>query len=309
MDKKIVILGQGQVGKALQGIFNKEAKIFTRSDIDFSNLGNLNFNLHMMLDEINISCIINCIAYTNVDKAENEEKELAQIVNANALEILALYCENKDIPLFHFSTDFVFDGTKETFYTEEDQPNPINVYGKTKLLGEEILLNTWNKVMIFRIAWVYSIHFNHNFVAKIIYAMLNNTQISVPDDQIGNLCNVFDLSVLLVAVINKILQNINNGESIKWGIYHISPLGFESRYNIAKKILHTLKITSNNDDIKAIEVIPIATSSLNTNVQRPLNSCLGSRKFFKEFLQGMPDWCFSLHNATQKIYQKIINEK
>ena len=298
--KQIIILGNGQLGKACYLEFGNDAIVFSRDKIDFSDILNLKLNLHILLDDIDILCIINCAAYTNVDKAENEDRELADIINGKAVETIGLYCKTRAIPLLHFSTDFVFDGTAPEPYNEKDEPNPINGYGASKLLGEKLLLNAHDQVLIFRIAWVYSVNFNTNFVSKVIIAMSKNSQISIPDDQIGNLCNVFDLSKLL----HKILDKIPDNEIINWGIYNIASLGFESRYSIVKRILKTSQIIDSKF-IKATEILPISTQSLNSAVQRPLNSRLNSQKLFDSFGLRMPDWIFSLHNATQKIIQKL----
>jgi len=301
--KKIVILGNGQLGKACFHEFESDCLVFARNKIDFSDILNLKFNLHLLLDEIDILCIINCVAYTNVDKAESEDKDLANVINGNAVKILGQYCQTRDLPLIHFSTDFVFDGSGENSYLETDQTNPINVYGSSKLLGEKLLLDIYHKVLIFRIAWVYSTSFNTNFVVKIINAMSKNNQISVPNDQIGNLCNVFDL----VKVLRKVTDKIKNNEIIDWGIYHISPLGFESRYSITQRILKTSQVIGSTF-IKTTTILPVTTESLNTSVKRPLNSRLNSHKFFNTFKIGMADWTFSLHNATQKIIQRLESD-
>jgi dTDP-4-dehydrorhamnose reductase len=298
--KQIVILGNGQLGKACYNEFGNDSILFTRDKIDFSDISNLKLNLHILLDDIDILCMINCAAYTNVDKAENENRELADIINGKAVETIGLYCKTRAIPLLHFSTDFIFDGTSPEPYNEKDEPNPINGYGASKLLGEKLLLDSYDKVLIFRIAWVYSVSFNTNFVSKVIIAMSKNSQISIPDDQIGNLCNVFDLSKLLHKIVDKIVDN----EIINWGIYNIAPLEFESRYSIVKRILKTSQIIDSKF-IKATEILPISTQSLNSAVQRPLNSRLNSQKLFDSFGLRMPDWIFSLHNATQKIIQRL----
>ncbi len=298
--KQIIILGNGQLGKACYLEFGNDAIVFARDKIDFSDISNLKLNLHILLDNIDILCIINCVAYTNVDKAENEDRELADIINGKSVETIGLYCKTRDIPLLHFSTDFIFDGTAPEPYNEQDEPNPINGYGASKLLGEKLLLNSYDKVLIFRIAWVYSVNFNTNFVSKVIIAMSKNSQISIPEDQIGNLCNVFDLSKLLHKIVDKILNN----DIINWGIYNIAPIEFESRYSIVQRILKTSRIIDSKF-IKATEILPISTKSLNSAVQRPLNSRLNSQKLFDSFGLRMPDWIFSLHNATQKIIQRL----
>ena len=298
--KQIIILGNGQLGKACYLEFGNDAIVFARDKIDFSDISNLKLNLHILLDNIDILCIINCVAYTNVDKAENEDRELADIINGKSVETIGLYCKTRDIPLLHFSTDFIFDGTAPEPYNEQDEPNPINGYGATKLLGEKLLLDSYDKVLIFRIAWVYSVNFNTNFVSKVIIAMSKKSQISIPDDQIGNLCNVFDLSKLL----HKIVDKISNNDIINWGIYNIAPIEFESRYSIVQRILKTSRIIDSKF-IKTAEILPISTQSLNSAVQRPLNSRLNSQKLFDSFGLRMPDWIFSLHNATQKIIQRL----
>ena len=154
----------------------------------------------------------------------------------------------------------------------------------------------------------YSVTFNNNFVVKIINAMSKNEQISVPDDQIGNLCNVFDLAKVIGKIVSRIESDRQSEKETPWGLYHVSPLGFESRHNIAERILHTANVSGYTDFIKTKKIIPITTESINSPVNRPLNSRLNSRKFFNTFSCGMSDWCFSLHNATQKIIQRLKSD-
>ncbi len=181
--------------------------------------------------------VINAAAYTNVDLAETE-KDKAMAVNAEGPGWLARECNRRRIPLIHYSTDFVFDGTKRTPYTETDKPNPINVYGLSKLKGEEAIQAETDSALIFRLAWLYSARGN-NFVTKFLEWAAKYETVRVVDDQIGNPTWARFVAEATACVL---AQSLPSGLSLdEWvrernGIYHLTSAGEASRYDWACKI-------------------------------------------------------------------------
>ncbi len=292
-----IILGDGQIGSAVKRILENSLQ-FAREDIDFSNDKLLKPRLHELLDPLKINSIINTIAYTNVDKAE-EEKELCEMVNAKSVKILAEYCHERDIPLIHYSTDFVFDGTKPKPYIETDTPNPISHYGKTKLLGDQYIERCHDKYLIFRVSWVYCILCDGNFVRKILKAAKVNKELSIVDDQIGGLSSAHDIAALTCAIIKE-LKMVN--EKNLWGLYNMSPKKFVSRFDAAKTMLKMAKKHS----VQKLEKVVLRkskTDNQNAKAKRPLNSRLDSSKLKQTFGIEMPKWKYSLDRGLHFLYK------
>ena len=209
---------------------------------------------------------INCAAYTAVDKAE-EEVDKAYLLNAIAVKNLAEACKTFGAVLIHISTDFVFDGSKRTPYTEEDTPNPLSVYGKSKLQGEEYIQKIWNKHFIVRTSWLYS-EYGNNFVKTMLRLAETRDEISVVNDQIGSPTYAGDLASFLLEIINK--------PSKDYGIYHYSNEGEISWYDFAVEIFKQHK--------KAVRVVPIPTSAYPTAAKRPAYSVLDLTKTRRMFI-------------------------
>lgn len=210
----------------------------------------------------NPEAIIHCGAYTLVDKAE-EEKELCKMVNATSTKEIANCSKELDIPMIYISTDYVFDGTKNGEYTEDDLPNPINVYGKTKYEGEMYVQEILEKYYIVRISWVFGENGN-NFIDTMLRLSKERESLSVINDQVGSPTYTKDLARLLVDML----------KTNKYGIYHATNEGYCTWYEFAREIF---KIA--NVDVK---VNKINTCEYPTKARRPLNS-----KMSKEKLKNM----------------------
>lgn len=198
---------------------------------------------------------VNCAAYTAVDKAESEP-EKAKAVNTFGAKNLAVACKENNTVLIHISTDFVFDGKQNTPYTEEDETNPINVYGKTKRDGELEIENVLEEYFIIRTSWLYS-QYGNNFVKTILKLSQEKEEINVVNDQIGSPTYALDLANFILNIICR--------ESKKYGVYHFSNNGEISWYDFAIEIVNLFKL-----DIK---VNPIKTSSYISLAPRP-NYCV-----------------------------------
>ena len=225
--------------------------------------------------------VINTAAFTNVDDAENDEATALKI-NAEAPRYLAKACKKIDIPLFHLSTDYVFDGKRRTPYSETDQTNPINAYGRTKLLGEKFIQDEVDKYIILRVSSVFSEH-NKNFVKTIIDLIKSKQILNVVDDQI---CAPTSANCISKSLSDIIVYLKNNPDFKNWGIYHYCGDSKISRYEFAK-IIHD--IASKNLKIDC-NLSPIKSSTLINSALRPNYSILSCNKIKKNFNISKCDW-------------------
>jgi len=222
------------------------------------------------IENIKPEAIIHCAAYTEVDKAEDEE-ELCRRVNAIATKEIAECAKKLDIPMIYISTDYVFDGTKDGEYTEEDIPNPINVYGKTKYEGELYVQELLEKYYIVRISWVFGENGN-NFIDTMLRLSKDRNSLNVINDQMGSPTYTKDLAPLLVDMI----------ETDKYGIYHATNEGYCTWYEFAREIFKISKID--------IEVNSINTSEYHTKARRPMNSKMSKEKINKNRYTMLRNW-------------------
>ena len=243
--------------------------------------------IKIFTDKNKIDLIINCAAYTAVDRAESEKK-LADLINHKAVQNLAEVSKQKNITLIHISTDYVFDGKNYKPYTEEDKTNPQGIYGLTKLKGEESFRNSEAKGIIIRTSWVYS-SFGHNFV-KTMLRLKDRGELGVVFDQVGTPTYARDLAKTILEIIDKSFEKLN---SFKAEIFHFSNEGVCSWYDFAKAIFEIKDI-----DIK---IDPIETKDYPTPAKRPHYSVLNKNKIKKEFNIKIPYWRDSLKNCLKEI--------
>tara|TARA_B100000242_G_scaffold97139_1_gene66663 strand:+ start:2704 stop:3561 length:858 start_codon:yes stop_codon:yes gene_type:complete len=271
----ILVLGaKGQLGSEIEAIscdFHQYNFLFTDSfelDITKHQL----VNDYIELNKINV--IINCAAYTNVEKAESEP-ELADKINHIAVGNLAKTAKKKNIKLIHISTDYVFDGESQKPYNELDATNPQTTYGKTKLNGEKAIkkINPLNSVII-RTSWVYS-KYGKNFVKTMLELAKKNKEISIVSDQMGCPTNAADLAKLILEIIPKIKNSTVQ-------IYHYSNEGECSWYDFAKEIF--------NFTNHCINLKPIDSRSYTPSVKRPTYSVLSKNKIIKSFDVEVLHW-------------------
>jgi len=285
----LVTGGNGQLGSELKEIAADHPDynfIFT----DVSELDITNHNVVKDFIKTNkIDVIINCAAYTAVDKAESEP-ELADAINHLAVANFAQIAKENNIKLIHISTDYVFDGTNEKPYLETDKPNPQSVYGKTKLDGELAMqrINPVNSIII-RTSWLYS-NYGNNFVKTMIKRGKTKDEISVVSDQTGSPTNAADLAIVILTILQKI--NTNSVE-----VFHYSNEGICSWYDFAKAIFEIMNLGVN---LKQIE-----SSRLSTIAKRPYNSHMEKQKIKQSYQLDIPGWKESLHNFFIKNYRLI----
>jgi dTDP-4-dehydrorhamnose reductase len=290
MTTNILIIGKnGQIANALIENFKLEKTGFNvlvkdSSELDFSNSVTLQENLKNISTSINL--IINCAGYTNVDKAE-EEQELCDQINHQAVKILADFCKEKNILLIHYSTDYVFDGSGDKPFDEDNQENlqPLNYYGKTKLLSEQALKNSGCNYVIFRISWIYDKRSTtKNFVNTIKRLALEKEEINVVDDQIGSPTSAEFVASNTIRFIWKITVENFGDNLIKFDknltnqIYHLNNGELMSWHEFACKIVADLQKTS--VEIKLKKINKILSAEYKTKATRGLNSRLNNKKFF-----------------------------
>lgn len=279
----IVIFGKnGQISSKFNELFKLEEGFsvthYSSKDIDFSDLIKLELFLEKMA--VKPSFIINCAAYTNVDKAE-DEKELADIINHKAVAIIANYCKKHDVKLIHYSTDYVFDGSGDQAFTEDNAENlhPINHYGKTKLSGEKAILKSGCDYLIFRISWIYNTNpTSKNFVNTIKRLAKEKEALEIIDDQIGSPTSSDFVASNTIRIIKKIKDS---NQDFPNGTYHLNNGRFISWYRFAVDIIDDLKRSF--EILKVKKINTINSSQYVTKAVRPLNSRLDNSKVREVF--------------------------
>lgn len=285
MNNILVTGGNGQLGSELKELdpkFPDYNFLFTDvSDLDITD----HFAVREFINDNNISIIINCAAYTAVDKAE-EQTDLANAINHLAVANFAQIAKDKNIKLIHISTDYVFDGTNQKPYIETDTPNPQSVYGQTKLDGELAVqqINPVNAVII-RTSWVYS-KFGNNFVKVMLRLGGESDELNVVADQIGSPTYAGDLAKAILTMLPQI-----KNETVE--LFHYSNEGVCSWCDFAKKIFDIKGITIR---LKAIE-----SSAYPTKAKRPYYSILNKRKIRDKFNLTIPHWTKSLEKMMSNI--------
>ena len=291
---KILLTGKnGQVGFELAKKLSALGEVIAtdREELDLADPD----AIRVFIDQIKPDIIINPAAYTAVDKAESEP-DLAYQINTLAPEVLAEKARELDIPLIHFSTDYVFDGLKQEAYVEIDPTNPQSVYGKTKHDGEEKIRNH-PKHIILRTSWVFGSHGN-NFLKTILRLIMEKESLNIVSDQWGSPASSCMLADATFKIVDTILKNKNFND---YGTYHVTSEGETNWHAYASLIsseamkLH-LKVKCTPDQIH-----PILTSEYPTAAKRPFNSRLNTDKLKKTFMLELPHWESEVKKALREI--------
>ncbi len=291
MQKKILVTGaNGQLGseiKELHADYHQFKFVFT--DLDTLDLQNEKKVEHF-IEKNKFHYIINCAAYTAVDKAE-EDHETAYKINCDAVKYLAVSAQKTHSIIIHISTDYVFDGQSKRPYKETDQTNPQSIYGKSKLEGENILKKYCPESIIIRTSWLYS-QFGNNFVKTMIRLGKEKDSLNVVADQKGTPTYAADLAKTIMEIITWVEQK----ENLPVGIYHYSNMGETTWYDFAVAI-HELS------NILGCEVKPVTTQEYPVKASRPAYSVFDKNKIQQTFQLIIPDWKESLKKCISIIEQ------
>ena len=292
---RILIVGAaGQLGRELQRSFAGRGELLCR-DKESVDLA-IEEQVNAMVEEAAPDLILNAAAYTAVDRAESEP-ELAMAINAMAPRVLAEQARKRDILMVHYSTDYVFDGGKQGPWVESDAPNPLNVYGSSKLAGEEAVRSAGGKYLIFRTSWVYGPHGN-NFLLTMLRLGRERDRLTIVDDQIGAPTTSVALADATRSVVDKI-QSGSLGAVEDWaGLYHMTCGGSTSWCGFSREIFAR---ANGLLDGRHPEVVPIPSSQYQTAARRPMNSVLSNEKLAARFGIRLPDWGDALDSVLQQL--------
>jgi len=269
----LVTGANGQLGSEIQNNTHRISNYYF-SDADSLDITDAQA-IRAFVQQHAIDLIVNCAAYTNVDKAE-DDCATAEAINHTAVAHLASVCKEFQLPLIHISTDYVFGGTKNTPYSETDATQPLGVYGRTKLAGEQAIQNSGIEHLIIRTSWLYSLRFGNNFVKTIQRLSGERPQLKVVADQVGTPTNAADLADFIVQAIE------NAWYRGKREVYHFSNEGVCSWYDFAVAIV----AASGN----VCEVLPCTSAEFPSKVTRPSYSVLDKTKLKTDFGYRIPYW-------------------
>jgi len=274
--KNILVTGaKGQLGSEIQHLSQFHDFDFEFTDIEELDITSME-QIEAFFSSRKFDMIINCAAYTAVDRAE-EEKDQAELINHKAAENIAVISKKHKAPLIHLSTDFVFDGKSFTPYREEDMPHPLSVYGKTKWAGENAVLKEAEKVVILRTSWLYS-SYGNNFVKTMLKLAGERDSLNVVFDQIGTPTYARDLAGAVLSILSF--------KDFVPGIFHYSNEGVASWYDLAQAIVEIAGLDC--------RLYPIETHQYPTPAKRPAYSVLNKAKIKKTYGLEIPHWRTSL---------------
>ncbi|RJG13047.1 dTDP-4-dehydrorhamnose reductase [Pseudomonas cavernicola] len=276
---KILLIGKrGQVSRELQLCLAGTGELIVpgREQLDLADLAQIRQQVRALRPEL----IINAAAHTAVDQAENEP-ELAFALNATAPGVLAEEAAALGVPLIHYSTDYVFDGSQNTPYREDDQANPLGVYGRSKLAGEQAIQAVAGAHLILRTSWVYSLH-GRNFLLTMQRLLQERDEVKVVADQIG----APTWAGTIAAATTGLVQRWRDGKAGPWGLYHLTATGETSWFGFASAIAEQLQ---EQGQLRA-KLLPIPSSAYPTPARRPLNSRLNCARLQSDWAIELPNW-------------------
>ena len=282
----ILVTGaNGQLGREMQRLSAVSPNNYTFTDVaelDVTDAG----AVRQAVAQTRAEVIVNCAAYTNVERAE-EDEEAADRLNRGAAENLARAAEANGATLIHVSTDYVFDGTAHTPYTEDVTPSPLGAYGRTKLAGERAVMSSGCRYLIFRTAWLYS-EYGKNFLKTMLRLTSERERLQVVFDQIGTPTYAGDLALAIFSIIEAGRYAGNEG------VYHFTDEGVCSWYDFATEIA----AAAGHDKCR---IIPCHTSEFPTKATRPAYSVLDKTKFKQTFQMDIPHWREAMKYCLEKL--------
>ncbi|MGC2581199.1 MAG: dTDP-4-dehydrorhamnose reductase [Acidobacteriaceae bacterium] len=298
-ENRVLILGAaGQVGRELQRSFRDYGTIVAvdRESVDLA----VPEQIAELVSRTRPTLILNAAAYTAVDRAESEV-EMAMAINAEAPRVLAEESRKLGALLVHYSTDYVFDGTKQGPWTEDDAPQPLNAYGKSKLAGEEAIRRVGGASLVFRTSWIYGPH-GKNFLLTMLRLGSERESLSVVDDQFGAPTSSIDLADATRTIVEGAVAG-RFGSPASWaGLYHMTCAGSTSWCGFAHAIFER---AGDLLDGRRPAVKPIASSEYPVPAQRPQNSVLSNARLQERFGVALPAWEAALDEVLGRLRAEV----
>lgn len=295
MNPRILIVGNaGQLGRELERIFTGFGPIVgvDRESVDLADAEQTRELVGCAAPDI----ILNAAAYTAVDRAESE-RNLAYAINEQAPRILAEEAHRRNALFVHYSTDYIFDGSKSSPWVETDTPNPLNVYGASKLAGERAVENSGGKFLIFRTSWVYGPH-GHNFLLTMLRLGRERDHLSIVDDQVGGPTTSIELARATHSIVTGILAGRFGAPQDWTGLYHMTCGGSVSWFGFAEAIFaRAAQLLGLNPPV----LTPIATKDYPTPAARPRYSVLSNAKLQARFAEKLSSWESALEETLQAL--------
>jgi dTDP-4-dehydrorhamnose reductase len=297
----ILLFGcNGQVGWALQRALAPLGKVtpLGRTDADFEYPE----SLRQLVRDNKPDVIVNAVAYTAVDKAE-AEPERAERINAQSVAVLAEEARALDTLMIHYSTDYVFDGNKSSPYVEDDEPNPLSIYGNTKLKGERAIQASGCRHLVFRTAWVYGEH-GGNFAKTILRLALERDQMQVVADQIGAPTSAKLIADVTARCLGRTLNGTRISQSLN-GLYHLVAAGETTWCDYARLLVKGATQRGARLKLLPQSIHEIATSDYPTAAKRPAHSRLDTARLQTDFALDLPDWKIHLNRFLDEYWDRI----
>ena len=309
MKPKILLTGKnGQLGDDLQHILPRLGDVVAtdRRQLDLSRPD----EIRKLIRDVHPSLIVNAAAYTAVDQAEKDEP-LARAINSEAPAIMAEEAKKIGAAIVHYSTDYVFDGSKNFPYDENDPPNPISVYGRTKLAGEQAVRDSGVDHLIFRTAWVYSTR-GKNFLLTMLRLATQREELRIVRDQVGAPTWSREIAGATVKALQQICDQTDGTAtwSERNGTYHLTAGGESNWYEFTQAILQEaaqsphsttwFQAATNGNELITRRVIPITTAEYPTPARRPAYSVLSNSKLYRVFGLQSPDWRQQLNEVFSR---------
>ena len=282
---KILVTGvKGQLGYDVVQEGEKRGLEMFGTDVDSMDITDAG-QVRKVMEAYKPDGVIHCAAYTAVDAAE-EHQEICRKINVNGTRNIAEVCRDMDIPLMYFSTDYVFDGQGENFWKEDDERQPLNVYGQMKYEGELAVQELVQKYFILRISWVFGVN-DSNFIKTMLRLGKERGAVGVVSDQMGSPTYTYDLAKLVLDMF----------QTDKYGVYHVTNDGICSWYEFACEIFKQAGM-----DVK---VTPLTTAEYPAKAARPLNSRMSKDKLVNAGFQMLPSWQDALRRYLERLEDRI----
>jgi dTDP-4-dehydrorhamnose reductase len=292
---KILLLGAGgQVGHELVPLLAARGEMvaLSRSELDLADLD----RVRDALSRSSPALIVNAVAYNEVDQAESEQVSAFRI-NAEAVAVLGEYAKAAGAALIHYSTDFVFDGEKGTPYVETDQPNPLSVYGRSKLAGELALAEMGAPALVLRTAWVYSLR-RRSFVSMVLKLARERKELSLVTDQVGSPTYAKDLARATASIVDRLGEDPGNLAAEMRGVYHAAGGGACTRAELG---CATLELDPKRSEHTVERITYVTADAFPAKASRPRYAALDCEALQKHFGVSLPPWRESLREALSAV--------